>query len=69
MALADETNRIVSEFDFTDADLNRHVQEFLRQMSMSMPLLAMRNYPFTLGNGHNSHTHSTLPLCLHTITS
>ncbi|KAH7157547.1 hypothetical protein B0J13DRAFT_581666 [Dactylonectria estremocensis] len=33
MALADETNRIVSEFDFTDADLNRHVQEFLRQMN------------------------------------
>ncbi|KAK7408910.1 glucokinase [Neonectria punicea] len=33
MTLADETNRIVSEFDFTDADLNRHVKEFLRQMN------------------------------------
>ncbi|CAM1502281.1 Fc.00g042650.m01.CDS01 [Cosmosporella sp. VM-42] len=33
MALADETNRVVSEFDFTDDDLNRHVKEFLRQMN------------------------------------
>ncbi|KAH6894124.1 hypothetical protein B0T10DRAFT_589504 [Thelonectria olida] len=33
MALADETNHIVSQFDFTDDDLNRHVKEFLRQMS------------------------------------
>lgn len=38
MALADETNSIVSQFDFTDDDLNRHVQEFLRQMSMSFSL-------------------------------
>ncbi|KAM5346582.1 hypothetical protein ACJ41O_009587 [Fusarium nematophilum] len=33
MALADESNRVVQEFDFTNDDLNRHVQEFLRQMN------------------------------------
>ncbi|PHH86444.1 hypothetical protein CDD83_10245 [Cordyceps sp. RAO-2017] len=32
MALADETTRVVSRFDFSDADVNRHVGEFLRQM-------------------------------------
>ncbi|KAF5018242.1 hypothetical protein F66182_9785 [Fusarium sp. NRRL 66182] len=32
MALADESNRVVQEFDFSDEDLNRHVKEFLRQM-------------------------------------
>ncbi|KAL6858106.1 glucokinase [Amphichorda felina] len=32
MALAAETSRVVSQFEFTDDDLNRHVQEFLRQM-------------------------------------
>lgn len=32
MALADETSSVVSQFDFTDADLNNHVQEFLKQM-------------------------------------
>lgn len=36
MALADETNRIVSEFDFTDDDLNRHVNEFLSQMDQGL---------------------------------
>ncbi|PFH59403.1 hypothetical protein XA68_12433 [Ophiocordyceps unilateralis] len=33
MALADETTRVVSQFDFSDADVNRHVGEFLRQMN------------------------------------
>ncbi|ODA83311.1 hypothetical protein RJ55_01824 [Drechmeria coniospora] len=33
MALAAETTRVVSLFDFSDADVNAHVQEFLRQMS------------------------------------
>ncbi|KAJ4194079.1 glucokinase, variant 2 [Fusarium falciforme] len=33
MALADESNRVVQEFDFTNDDLNRHVKEFLRQMN------------------------------------
>ncbi|RBR05891.1 uncharacterized protein FIESC28_11255 [Fusarium coffeatum] len=32
MALADESNRIVEQFEFPDEDLNRHVKEFLRQM-------------------------------------
>lgn len=32
MALADESNRIVKEFDFSDEELNNHVKEFLRQM-------------------------------------
>uniref|UniRef100_A0A0D2XGI8 Phosphotransferase n=1 Tax=Fusarium oxysporum (strain Fo5176) TaxID=660025 RepID=A0A0D2XGI8_FUSOF len=32
MALADESNRIVQEFDFSDEELNTHVKEFLRQM-------------------------------------
>ncbi|KAH7185466.1 uncharacterized protein B0J16DRAFT_132835 [Fusarium flagelliforme] len=34
MALADESNRIVEQFEFPDEDLNRHVKEFLRQMGM-----------------------------------
>ncbi|PHH83605.1 hypothetical protein CDD82_6633 [Ophiocordyceps australis] len=33
MALADETTRVVSNFDFSDSDVNRHVREFLRQMA------------------------------------
>jgi hexokinase len=34
MALADESNRIVDQFDFSDEELNRNVKEFLRQMGM-----------------------------------
>jgi hexokinase len=37
MALADESNRIVKEFDFSDEELNNHVKEFLRQMGMLTP--------------------------------
>jgi hypothetical protein len=33
MALADETKRVVSQFEFSDSDVNTHVQEFLKQMS------------------------------------
>lgn len=33
MALAEETKRVVSQFEFSDADVNVHVQEFLKQMS------------------------------------
>ncbi|RDA84583.1 hypothetical protein CP532_1102 [Ophiocordyceps camponoti-leonardi (nom. inval.)] len=33
MALADETTRVVAQFDFSDADVNRHVGEFLQQMN------------------------------------
>ncbi|KAF7542815.1 hypothetical protein G7046_g10108 [Stylonectria norvegica] len=36
MALADETNRVVNEFEFTDDDLNRHVKEFLSQMTIGL---------------------------------
>lgn len=32
MALATETKDIVSQFELTDADVNKGVQEFLRQM-------------------------------------
>ncbi|KAF4968585.1 hypothetical protein FSARC_4058 [Fusarium sarcochroum] len=32
MALADESSRVVQEFDFSDSELNSHVKEFLRQM-------------------------------------
>lgn len=34
MGLAEHTNKIVSEFDFSDEELNRHVQEFLKQTGM-----------------------------------
>lgn len=34
MALAADTKRVVDQFEFTDADVNNHVQEFLSQMSM-----------------------------------
>ncbi|RCI08624.1 hypothetical protein L249_4711 [Ophiocordyceps polyrhachis-furcata BCC 54312] len=33
MALADETTRVVAQFDFSDGDINRHVGEFLHQMN------------------------------------
>ncbi|KAG5941210.1 hypothetical protein E4U53_007456 [Claviceps sorghi] len=32
MALADETKRVVSQFEFSDAHVNEHVEEFLAQM-------------------------------------
>lgn len=32
MTLAAGTASVVSQFDFTDADLNSHVTEFLKQM-------------------------------------
>ena len=32
MALAEETKRITAQFEYTDDDVNRGVQEFLRQM-------------------------------------
>ncbi|CAG9940857.1 unnamed protein product [Clonostachys rosea f. rosea IK726] len=32
MAIHPEASRVVSQFDFSDADINRHVQEFLKQM-------------------------------------
>lgn len=32
MSLADSTKRVVEQFEFSDAEINRHVQEFLRQM-------------------------------------
>ncbi|KAK8061388.1 hexokinase hxk2 [Apiospora phragmitis] len=33
MALVEETKRITAQFDYTDADVNKGVQEFLRQMN------------------------------------
>jgi hexokinase len=35
MALAEETKRVVDQFDFSSDDLNRHVNEFLKQMGKS----------------------------------
>lgn len=32
MALAAETKSIVAQFDYSDEDVNKGVQEFLRQM-------------------------------------
>ncbi|KAG5958549.1 hypothetical protein E4U57_001256 [Claviceps arundinis] len=32
MALADETKRVISQFEFSDAHVNKHVEEFLVQM-------------------------------------
>lgn len=34
MALLDETKRITAQFEYSDDDVNKGVQEFLRQMSM-----------------------------------
>jgi hypothetical protein len=41
MALATETNQVVSQFELTSADVNSHVKEFLRQMgtALSPPIL------------------------------
>lgn len=41
MALAADTKRVVDQFEFTDADVNNHVQEFLKQMSMFTYPLAL----------------------------
>lgn len=54
MALADETNRIVSEFDFTDDDLNRHVKEFLSQMGMSVPIISLRHSSWDIPTAHST---------------
>lgn len=35
MALAAETKAVVAQFDYTDEDVNKGVQEFLRQMGES----------------------------------
>lgn len=35
MALAAETKRITAQFDYNDADVNKGVAEFLKQMSKS----------------------------------
>lgn len=32
MALVEETKRVTAQFDYTDADVNNGVKEFLRQM-------------------------------------
>ncbi|RFU73726.1 hypothetical protein TARUN_8530 [Trichoderma arundinaceum] len=36
MGLAEHTSKIVSEFEFSDEDLNRHVQEFLKQTNTGL---------------------------------
>lgn len=38
MGLQQETKKVVSQFEFSDADINSHVAEFLKQMSPSRPL-------------------------------
>lgn len=45
MGLQEETKKVVSQFDFSDADINSHVAEFLDQMSMPPP--ALRPSPTT----------------------
>lgn len=37
MALQQETKKVVSQFEFSDADVNSHVAEFIQQMSMLLP--------------------------------
>lgn len=34
MDLQAETSKVVSQFEFSDADVNIHVSEFLKQMSV-----------------------------------
>lgn len=53
-ALENETKKVVSQFDFTDADLNVHVKEFLRQMGM------LRPPPLPLPSGVRSSDNSNL---------
>ena len=38
MALAEETKRITAQFDYNDADVNKGVVEFLKQMSKFHPI-------------------------------
>jgi hypothetical protein len=45
MALAAETKRITALFDYDDADINKGVQEFLRQMGKCIPVPAGRAMP------------------------
>lgn len=41
MALQEETKKVVSQFEFSDADVNSHVAEFIQQMSMLPPPSAL----------------------------
>ncbi|KAM3442887.1 hypothetical protein NHJ13734_002125 [Beauveria thailandica] len=36
MALQEETKKVVSQFDFSDADINSHVAEFIKQMNTGL---------------------------------
>jgi hypothetical protein len=57
MALAEDTKRVVDQFDFSTDSLNKHVQEFLRQMGKSSqfaPTSAASGFP-----------HSAWPSCLY----
>jgi hypothetical protein len=40
MALADDSNRVVEQFDFSDETLNNHVKEFLKQMGMLLSFVS-----------------------------
>lgn len=42
MGLQEETKKVVSQFEFSDADVNTHVAEFIQQMSMSTSRLRPR---------------------------
>lgn len=58
MALADETTRVVSQFDFSDTEVNCHVNEFLKQMRTSCAAFQMHTKAFryeTIGE-MNAHT-------------
>jgi hexokinase len=40
MSLADDSNRVVEQFDFSDETLNNHVKEFLKQMGMLLSFVS-----------------------------
>lgn len=42
MGLTTETKRVIQQFDYNDADLNKGVAEFLSQMGMFKPLITTR---------------------------
>lgn len=45
MALEAETQSIVEQFEYSDSDVNKAVQEFLRQMGMCSDEDSFYNWP------------------------
>ena len=48
MALAQEASRVAAEFEYSDAQINKAVKEFINQMGNRTSWLSME-FPLTIG--------------------